>query len=485
MPKYFELEEATIESVHAAMVRGELSCRELVEGYLDRIRRYDHLLNSVILTNPDVLEMADEIDTKFKNEGLTAPLHGIPVLVKDNIDVCGMPTTSGSKSLEGNVASKDAHVTRKLKEAGALILAKTNLHEFALWGESVGSLVGQTINPYDFTRTPGGSSGGTGAGIAANFGLVGIGTDTVNSVRSPASACSLVGVRPSAGLVGRSGVVPNSFSQDAIGPICRTVSDAACVLEALAGYDSSDELTVWASGRTKGLHLEYGRIDDIRRKRIGVLRSFFGTQGIHQEVNAVLEECFSVFLRMGCIVVDLEDVYDSGHLTKDVSLHLYELKECLGSYLERLPASAKIHSFDDLLASGLFHSGIKDNLHEAFRLSTQSDDYAKRFKACHELRQRLMKLFVERDLDVLVFPHQKRPVVSIGETQAERNGVLAAITGFPSLVIPGGFTSPTDSAPIGIPVGMELLGRPFEDGHLLALASAFEKTTYCRRPPCL
>ena len=205
--------------------------------------RRGRLLNAVILVNPSALEIADGLDAKFKASGPIGPLHGIPVLLKDNVNTASMPTTGGSLSLQGYVPPEDATIVKKLTDAGAIIIAKTNLHEFAVWGETVSSLGVQTLNPYDLTRTPGGSSGGTGAGLAPNFGLLGIGTDTINSIRSPASANSLVGIRPTVGAVSRSGIIPYSFVQDAAGPLARTVTDAVKMLNALVAYDPADPAT--------------------------------------------------------------------------------------------------------------------------------------------------------------------------------------------------------------------------------------------------
>jgi amidase len=220
--KPFQLDEATISDVHAAYKSGALTSVELVQAYLDRIRAYDQAgpkLNVVIFLNPRALQEAAALDEQFRKTGkFVGPLHGIPVLLKDNINTKDMPTTGGSLSLAGYTPATDAAITQKLRGAGAIILAKVNLHEFAIWGETISSIQGQTLNPYDLTRTSGGSSGGSGAGVAANFAIAGIGTDTVNSIRSPASANSIVGIRPTLGLVSRAGIIPYSFTQDAAGP---------------------------------------------------------------------------------------------------------------------------------------------------------------------------------------------------------------------------------------------------------------------------
>src|SRR5580693_7753779 len=289
--KPLPLDEATISDVHAAYKSGALTSVRLVQAYLERIRACDQAgpkLNVVIFLNPRALDEAAALDEHFRRTGkFVGPLHGIPVLLKDNVNTKDMPTTGGSLSLAGYTPVTDAAVTQKLRSAGAIILAKVNLHEFAIWGETVSSIQGQTLNPYDLTRTPGGSSGGTGAGVAANFAIAGIGTDTVNSIRSPASANAVVGIRPTLGLVSRTGVLPCSFTQDAAGPIARTVADAATMLNVLLGYDPSDPATAWSVGNDEKDYTKFLKADGVRGKRIGVLHSFFGNAPINEEVNAI------------------------------------------------------------------------------------------------------------------------------------------------------------------------------------------------------
>src|SRR6202142_505485 len=253
--KPFPLGEATIGDVHAAYRSGALTSVELVQAYLERILSCDQAgpkLNVVIFLNPRALEEAAALDEQFRKTGkFVGPLHGIPVLLKDNINTKDMPTTGGSLSLAGYTPSTDAAITQKLRNAGAIILAKVNLHEFAIWGETISSIQGQTLNPYDLTRTPGGPRGGTGAGVAANFAIAGIGAATGNSIRSPASANSIVGIRPTLGLVSGAGIIPYSFTQDAAGPLARTVTDAAKMLNVLVGYDPNDPATAWSVGNTE------------------------------------------------------------------------------------------------------------------------------------------------------------------------------------------------------------------------------------------
>ena len=484
-PEGFHLEEATISEMQAAYLSGATTTVRVVQGYLDRIEAYDRAgpkLNVVIFLNPKALEEAAALDEHLRRTGkFVGPLHGIPVLLKDNINTNDMPTTGGSVSLAGRIPATDAAITRKLRSAGAIILAKVNLHEFAIWGETVSSILGQTLNPYDLTRTPGGSSGGTGAGVAANFAMAGIGTDTVNSIRSPASANDLVGIRPTLGLVSRAGVIPYSSTQDTAGPLARTVTDAARMLNVLAGYDPEDPVTAWNVGHVETDYTRYLKADGLKGKRIGVLRSFFGTAPINEQVNAVTNRSVADLRRLGATVVDLDTPdLDSGKISSDVSVHLYELKPALNGYLAASPRPP--NSLAEIIASGKFHPNIGDNIRKAQALDLD-DRYRLRLQKRSELQQRVMEILAEDRLDAIVFPHQQRLVVPIGETQVERNGALGAVTGFPSIVVPAGFSQETPTATLGVPVGLEILGRPWGESVLIEIAYGFEQATQHRRLP--
>ena len=500
--KPFDLDEATISDVHAAYKSGALTSVKLVQAYLERIRACDQAgpkLNVVIFLNPRALEEAAALDEHFRRTGkFVGPLHGIPVLLRDNVNTKDMPTTGGSLSLAGYTPATDAAITQKLRSAGAIILAKVNLHEFAIWGETVSSIQGQTLNPYDLTRTPGGSSGGTGAGVAANFAIAGIGTDTVNSIRSPASANNIVGIRPTLGLVSRAGIIPYSFTQDAAGPLARTVTDAAKMLNVLVGYDPNDPATAWSVrntsvGNTSVGNTSVGNInteddytkflkaDGLEGKRIGVLRSFFGTAPINGEVNRIANQAVEDLKRSGATVLELNTPdLDSGKLTSDVSVHLYELKPAINAYLAA--GNPPVKSLEEIIASGKFHPNIKDSITKAQSLE-MDDSYRLRLQKRSEVQQRVMKIMADERLDAIMFPHQQRLVVPIGEKQVERNGVLGSVTGFPSIVVPGGFSSPTPTATLGVPVGIEFLGRPWSEKLLIEIGYGYEQATRHRRPP--
>ncbi len=484
----FHLAEATIADTHAALRGGELTCRQLVQLYLDRIQAYDKqgpALNAIIAVNPRALETADALDARFRASGPLGPLHCIPAILKDNYNTADMPTTGASSPLAGSMAPADAFTVKRIREAGAIVLAKANLHELALAGTTVSSLAGQTRNPYSLDRTPGGSSGGTGAAIAANIGVIGFGSDTVNSIRSPASANSLVGLRPTRGLVSREGIIPVSFTQDAAGPITRTVADAAAVLTVLTGYDPGDPVTAYSVGHATD-YTAFLRPTGLRGVRLGVVETLFGTQPIHQPVNAAVRAAIEVLGRSGATLVPIHvAAIDTDKIVADYDVQKYECRENLNGYLATLGPRAPIKTLADLLATGKPDRTIAGFLKTAQEIQSPLDqlDYKTRILRGHQLQQLVTKLMADQRLDALVYPHQKRLVVPIGESQSDRNGILASVTGLPAITVPGGFSPSSAAAPIGVPVGIEFLGRLWSEPTLIQIAYAFEQATHYRRPP--
>lgn len=482
----FDLMEATVAQIHAAMREGTLTCRELVEAYLDRIEAYDQkgpAINSVITVNPHALEEADACDAYFEANGeFCGPLHGIPVMLKDNFNTVDMQTTAGSVALKGWVPPTDSFVTKRIRESGAIILAKTNLHEFAIWGESISSILGQAVNPYDPTRTPGGSSGGTGATIASNIGVIGLGTDTINSIRSPASANSLVGIRPTIGLVSRAGIVPYSLVQDTAGPICRTVEDAARCLDVIAGYDPDDAETSWCIGKIPASYLDSLNVDGMKGRRIGVLKSLFGKEEINSSTNEVLRNAMKVFEENGATLVPIEDDIDQPWLTSETSVHLDDFEHDLNGYLAKLPPEWPIHSMREILEKELFHPFSEGNMRDAMKLGVGTPRYLEKMYNKIGVRTHILKIMADLQLDAMIYPHQQQLVCKIGGNQQQRNGVLCSTTGFPSIAVPAGF-APDENAPIGVPVGMEIIGRPWSEPLLIEIAYSFEQHSHFRRPP--
>jgi amidase len=488
--KLFSPDEATIGDIHAALKSGAVTCRSLVQMYLDRIEAYDKrgpALNAILTINPKALTTADELDKAYAAKGPVGTLHCVPVLLKDNFDTADLPTTSGSKVLEKALPLADGTVVKKFRQAGAVILAKTNMHELALAGVTVSSLGGQTRNPYDVGRTPGGSSGGTGAAVAANLGAVGTGSDTVNSIRSPASANNLVGFRPTKGLISRSGIVPVSFTQDAAGPITRSVEDTARMLNVMAGYDPADPVTAWSMGHIADYTASLNR-GALKGARIGVLRSLFGFGSEHVEVNQVMEKALAAMKEQGAILIDVYDPsLESGKIVDEYDVQRWEFKDSFDAYLASLGSNTPVKSLTEFLAVGSYH---KPSL-EKFLTGANSlpnpltePEYKNRQLRIQDLRQRVMTIMADQQLAAFVYPLQKRLVVPIPElNQADRTGILASMTGFPAIDVPAGFSPPTPSAPLGVPVGMDFLGAPWSEPTLIGFAYAFEQATKLRRPP--
>ena len=480
------MRQLTIAKAHQLMQEKKLTAVELVEYYLNRIDKFDKKgpkLNAIILINPNAVQEAKKMDEKLATSGFAGPLHGIPVILKDNCETYDMPTTAGAISLKGYESKRDAFLVKALRNAGAIILAKSNLHEFAIWGETISSIQGQTLNPYDLTRTPGGSSGGTGAAIAADFGIVGIGTDTINSVRSPSSANSLVGIRPTMGCVSRGGIVPYSMTQDTAGAICRTVEDAARTLSVIAGYDCDDEITAWAFP-----HREIDYAADLGKstlagKRIGVLRSFFGKEEVNQEVNAVVNAAIAEMSAAGASVMDIKEDVNSSWLTSEVSVHLDDFSDHLTAYLQTLPKEVAVHSLQEIHEKGLYHPVDKENIETALKLTTASPEYDKKILRQAQVRNTIMKIIADYELDAIVYPHQQQLVCKVGSSQKQRNGVLCSVTGFPSVVVPAGFSAPSEETVTGVPIGMEIIGEPWSEQRLIQIAYAFEQITHYRKAP--
>jgi amidase len=486
----FQLMETSINEIHRGLQSGKLTCHSLVQQYLDRIKAYDQqgpALNAMLYVNPKVLEQADAMDKQLKRGSKLKQLQCIPVVLKDNFDTADMPTAGASLALKGMQPAEDAFTVVRLRQAGALIIGKTNMHELAITGITVSSLGGQTKNPYELTRTPGGSSGGTGAALAANFATVGTGSDTVNSIRSPSSANSLVGIRPTRGLISRAGVIPCSFTQDAVGPITRTVADAAVMLDVMAGYDPDDPVTGLGIGRSPATYTASLDRNGLKGVRIGVLRTLFGSGPDHQEVNRVMANALEVLKQQGAILVDVDDAaFDTGKLVTDLDVQKYEYKFVLNNYLKAQP-NPPVHSLAELIATGNYHKPSLEKFlasAEAQQNGLNEPDYKDRRVKLDDLRVRLANAMAKNNLVALAYPHQKRLPVMIGEmNQAERNGILASITGFPAITVPAGFSTPTGNAPIGVPVGIEFLGPPFSEPQLLQITYGFEQATHARKPP--
>lgn len=472
--------EATIADIQTAMTAGRLTAEQLVELYLDRIERYDKQgpkLNSIIRINDKALEIARALDEERAKTGPRGPLHGIPVIVKDNFDTADIPTTGGSLALKDSIPPDDAFQVKKLKEAGAIILAKANLHEFAFGYTTVSSAGGQTLNPYDPTRIPGGSSGGTGAAVAASLGAVGMGTDTGGSIRVPASFNSLVGIRPTIGLSSRDGIMPLALTQDTGGPIARTVADAAAILDATVGYDPQDVTTAASVGMVPDSYLDVLDPNGLEGARIGVLREVFGTNA---DIQNVMEKAIRDMEAAGATIVDNVTIPNFKEINSYGSLSAWEFKFQFNDYLESLGEDRPYKTLDDILASGLFDPSVAKQLKERNDRESLDDETYKDIVLYRTrlAQQAVLKMMADHRLDALIFPTSANPIVKIGEEQTIGDGFkLSSFTGYPTVTVPAGFT------PDRMPVGMDFIGRPFSEPTLIKLAYAFEQKTHHRRAP--
>jgi len=483
----FHLQEVTIAGIHGAFASGQLTCAQLTKLYLDRIEAYNlkgPALHAIITVNPKAMETAAEMDRQYRaNSSAVGSLHCVPLVLKDNFNTADMPTTGGNVSMKTSQPAADAFTVAKLRRAGALILAKANLQEFARGGMSISSLGGQVLNPYDLTRTPGGSSGGTGASVAANLALAGTGSDTGQSIRSPSSANSLVGIRPTRGSVSRDGVIPNSQTQDEVGPIARTVTDAALMLDAMAGYDPADPITAFGRGRQPSSYTHLLRAGALRGARIGVMTNLFGTEERHREVNTIMDGVIAKMQAQGATVVRFElPEYDA--LLPAIATDLLEARIVTERYFSTLPPNAPVKSLGALIAAKT--SAVQKTLETEYAIADgmNSPEYKRRMLNRDKLRLAAASKMAELNIDAILYPLQKRLVVlTTAADQAERNGTLSNGTGFPAVTFPAGFSAPTASAPLGVPVGAELLGLDYTEDKLLSYAYAYEQAAQTRKPP--
>lgn len=490
-PQGFDIVEATIPGVHAALKSGRLTCHELVQQYLDRIAAYDKAgpaLNAIQTVNPRALAEADSLDAAVRGKKPTGSLHCVPVLLKDQVETRDMPTTYGSAIFKDFRPQRDATVVTRLEGAGAIVLAKTNMGEFA--SRYVGSAFGIIRNAYDPTRNPSGSSGGSASGVAASFGLVGIGEDTGGSVRGPSAVSSLVGLRPTLQLVSRHGMLPANPTQDTMGPMTRTVLDAALLLDVMVGYDPADPITAYAVGHLPGSYATGLRADALRGARIGVLREPMDTSS-HPvaedflKVKAVIDGAIASLQSLGATVVD-PLVIPALSINRDIG-NDYETEQATDAYLKEHP-NAPVKTFKEIMLSGMVNPWRARGLMGLVGKTTNDPGYLTVIQQREALRLDVLKVMADERLDAIVYPtftNQPTPIATDVLTnpkpkddygKGDNRGLSPAI-GFPALTVPAGFT--TDA----LPVGLEFLGRPFTEPMLLGFGYAFEQATHARRPP--
>lgn len=481
----FVITEATIAEMQSAMQEGRLTSVQLVQQYLDRIAKYDDQgikLNAILTINPKALEIAAQLDKERATTGARGPLHGIPIIVKDNFDTADMPTTAGCVCLQHSIPDQDAEQIAMLKAAGAIILAKSNLHEFAFGITTSSSLGGQTLNPYALDHYPGGSSGGTGAAIAANFAAAGLGTDTGGSIRIPSAFNSLVGIRPTVGLSSRDGIIPLALTQDVGGPIARTVEDAAILLQATAGYDADDIATAYSVGHIPANYTDSLQVNGLQGARIGIATELFNTtKDSEKSVTEVVYTAVDDIKRLGATPVPIQ-IPNLQQIIKYPSLSGYEFKFQINDYLASLGEDAPYHNLTEILASNQFDPKQAESMKKRNTVTTldtqeYKDIVLNRTKVT---RESLLKVMADQKLDAIIYPTTTQPAATIGEEQVSGdNNRLSPFSGFPAITVPAGFTNNK------LPVGIEFLGRPFDESTLIKLAYSYEQGTHNRQAPTL
>lgn len=485
----FVLEEATIAEIHAAMRDGRLTCRSLVEQYLRRIEAYDKngpALNAIVVVNPGALRTADSLDARFRRSGPVGPLHCVPTIVKDNFETWDLPTTAGSLAFEGFVSNRDAFQIRRIREAGAIVVAKSNMAEFAFSPyETVNSILpGYTKNPYALDRVTAGSSGGTAAAVAANFGAVGEGTDTGNSIRGPSSHQALVGIRSTMGLTSRAGVVPLNLAADIAGPMTRTVADAVAVFQVIVGYDPDDPVTEASRGREIPNYAASLVKDGLRGARIGALRQAYERPSADAEVLRVFDRALADLRAAGATVLDTVIVAELDSLRRAGTGSCSRFKFDLESWIASTGGRTPLKTLDEIVRSNRFHPSIRPRLEGAQEAELPPDrnpGCAANQRYQEGVRAAVLRMMDRLRLDALVYPTWSNPPRLIGDLNTphgDNSQFFSPTTGWPAIQVPMGYTRGGL-----LPAGITFFGRAWSEPTLIRLAYGYEQATHHRRPP--
>jgi amidase len=493
--KPFELDELSVRQLQGGMESGRFTALSLTRKYLGRIEKLDKAgpaINAVIEINPDALDIARSLDNERKSRGPRGPLHGVPVLLKDNLDTCDrMMTTAGSLALLGSIAKRDAFVVQRLRQAGAVILGKTNLSEWANFRSSRSTSGwsgrgGQTRNPYVLDRNPSGSSSGSAVAVAANLCALAVGTETDGSILSPSSYTGIVGIKPTVGLVSRSGIIPIALSQDTAGPMARTVTDAAILLGAMTGVDQRDETTAQSTGK---FHRDYTPFLDprgLRGARLGIARKFFR---LHKDAVRLIDSAVAEMKRLGAILVDPADLATHDQLDEvEFEVLLYEFKTGLQEYLADVGPKVSIRTLKDVIEFNernrqqeMPFFGQETFLRAEAKGPLSEPAYLEALANCRRLSRTegIDAVMDTHRLDAIIAPTTGPAHVTDfvhGDRSTGGSSSPAAVAGYPSVTVPTGFVS-------GLPVGISFFGRAFSEPLLIKLAFAFEQATKFRKPP--
>ena len=489
-PAPFEVEEATIAQVHDEMKAGRLTCRQLVQLYVRRIEAYDKngpAINAIVILNPEVEKQAEELDRRFAQSGLTGPLHCVPMIVKDNFETKGLQTTDGAQALAGFLPEHDAFQVARIKAAGALVLAKSNMAEWAFSPyETVNSILpGYTRNPYATERVTAGSSGGTAASVASSFGLVGLGSDTGNSIRGPSSHQALVGIRSTMGLTSRAGVMPLSLLADVAGPMARTVEDAVKVFQVIVGDDPNDPVTAAAKSH---LPQDYAKSLDrngLRGAVIGVLHGAYERESTDPEVVRIFMAAVEDMRRAGATIVDPAPVEGLESIRREqAGGPCMGFKYDINRYLAAQGANVPVKNLTEIIRSRKFHPSVQGRLESAEKGPENGPESA----ACvaemayrDKVREAVTKTMDKLKLDAFVYPTWSNPPRLIGDLNSpagDNSQFYSPTTGFPAIQVPMGFTRGGT-----LPAGVTIFGRAWSEPTLIKIAYAYEQTTHQRRPP--
>jgi amidase len=486
----FAVEEATIADIHAALKAGRVSCRTLVDRHLRRIDAFDKngpAINAIVVVNGEATKQADDLDRRFGQAGVAGPLHCVPLVVKDNFETIGLQSANGSLALAGFVSGKDAFQARRIKEAGAIVLAKSNMAEWAFTPyETVSSILpGYTRNPYALDRVTAGSSGGTAAAVAASFAVVGLGSDTGNSIRGPSSHQALVGIRSTMGLTSRAGVMPLNLLADIAGPMARTVADAVAVFQVIVGPDPDDPVTEAARGRPLQNYAASLMRDGLRGARIGILRQAYERDTTDAEIVQVFMAAVEDMKRAGADIVDPARIENLDQIRRPQGMapcmgFKYDINRYLASHGDRVP----VKTLTEIIKSGRFHPSVQRRLEQAEQGASNGPD-SPECQAEREYRERVRQAVSGTmdalKLDVFVYPTWSNPPRLIGDLNTphgDNSQFFSPTTGFPSIQVPMGYTRGGL-----LPAGVTFFGRAWSEPALIRLAYAYEQATRHRRPP--
>jgi len=486
--KPFVLIETTIGDIHTAFTNNEITCQKLVMRYIDRIKHYDQSskLNSIILINPNAQDRAKQLDQQFLNSQTLKPLHCIPVILKDNFDTGDMPTEAGSIALKGSIPPDDAFMVRKLREAGAIVIAKSNMGEWAFSPyDTISSTHGETRNAYDLTRVPAGSSGGTASAVAANFGVIGMGSDTGNSIRGPASHLALVGIRSTIGATSRDGIVPLVLNRDIGGPLMRTVKDTAKVYGIIAGYDPADPITNAVKGNVQTDYSAGLSVDGLKGVRLGVLTQIHADETTDVEIENLMDKAIKDLSSAGAVIVNDFQIPGFDELRKATGF-CSRFRFDINNYFDSLGKSARVHSLEDVISKNLYRTENQGAMDWAMGVSIKPEEqeppcvYVDGDPRRKQFLMAVLKAMDTEKIDAIIYPTWSNPPRKLGDSESPHGNnspIIAPHTGQPAITVPMGYVNGN------LPAGLQILGRPFSEARLLQYAYAYEQHTKHRKPP--